>query len=481
MQPTEADNPPGNNGNKRRPARPTPPRLQILIPHPIPQITYSEPPYDPNQEPSGNQLALTPKSLINNGDNSLSPPRSPNRASSSPTSPLPLTRDILLKKDKLDRTLDRVEYRHSKPEEKQPSRLDIREWRKLATHQQHSRTSSANSAFEPLSAGGSLTIPSPQDIVHLKTPTSPQLTNFMYENAYRYASGMHDSSVRNSSHSGSSVNANPWSSFMSTMSAHSGSSIAEDNLSAEAFDPTTHYYTQREEYDRQLSAERRFRSRPDLQPPPHTRLRNQQSNHSSHYVWNMLCNIASRVVTSRSCETHASLLFLAQNKSFAASTDWLLLTGDDAYFAAQHSTKEKADKLANINEKSSILTSERRLSTSRHSTSSQDNNSAVSNRLRSSASLQSIPKSSSVQEYPNYNVFKSPEAGPESQSKLSEKEEPIEIEDIIKFPKPTPLEGSSLRIFSSQSRFRLSLWRLVRSRYVQRIYGMYHKAAVLTK
>jgi hypothetical protein len=101
--------------------------------------------------------------------------------------------------------------------------------------------------------------------------------------------------------------------------------------------------------------------------------------------------------------------------------------------------------------------------------------------LRSSASLQSIPKSSSVQEYPNYNVFKSPEAGPESQSKLSEKEEPIEIEDIIKFPKPTPLEGSSLRIFSSQSRFRLSLWRLVRSRYVQRIYGMYHKAAVLTK
>jgi hypothetical protein len=377
--------------------------------------------------------------------------------------------------------LDRVEYRHSKPEEKQPSRLDIREWRKLATHQQHSRTSSANSAFEPLSAGGSLTIPSPQDIVHLKTPTSPQLTNFMYENAYRYASGMHDSSVRNSSHSGSSVNANPWSSFMSTMSAHSGSSIAEDNLSAEAFDPTTHYYTQREEYDRQLSAERRFQSRPDLQPPPHTRLRNQQSNHSSHYVWNMLCNIASRVVTSRSCETHASLLFLAQNKSFAASTDWLLLTGDDAYFAAQHSTKEKADKLANINEKSSILTSERRLSTSRHSTSSQDNNSAVSNRLRSSASLQSIPKSSSVQEYPNYNVFKSPEAGPESQSKLSEKEEPIEIEDIIKFPKPTPLEGSSLRIFSSQSRFRLSLWRLVRSRYVQRIYGMYHKAAVLTK
>lgn len=469
MQPTEEDNPPENKENKRRPDRPTPPRLQILIPHPIPQITYSKPPDDTSQEHTSNQLALTPNSVVSNSDNSLSPPRSPNRATSSPTSPLPLTRDFLYKKDKLDRTLDRGDHRNRKQEEKQGGRLDIREWQKSASYQRHSRSSSVNSIFEPSSAGGSLTIPSPKDPgqLSLKTPTSPQLANFMHESAYQYYSGIHDSSVRNSSHSGSSGNANRWSSLMSTRSAHSGSSVADDNLSAEAFDPTTNYYTQREEYNRQLSAERRFQSRADLQRPLHARFRREQSTDSSHYVWNILCNIASRVVTAKSCETQAALFFLAQSKSFAASSDLQLLTGDDAYLAAQHAKKQKDDKPATTNEKSSNHTADRHFSISKPSRSSQDNNSNASI-LRSSASISSIPKSPRINDYPNYNVFKEPE----TQSKLSGKAGAIEIEDIAEPPKPSPLEGNSLFIFSAQNRFRLILWHLLRSQWVFCVTGI---------
>jgi hypothetical protein len=469
MQPIEAENPGGTKGSRRRSDRPSLPRLQILIPHPIPQITYSEPPDDPSQEQTDNQLSLALNSAAKS-ENSLSPPRSPNRPTSSPTSPLPLTRDILLKKDKLDRTWDRVEHRNRKQEDRQGSHLDIREWQKKAEYQQHSRNSSVNSASEPLSAGGSLTIPSPKDATHLslRAPSSPQFFNFMHENVYKYPSGGNDSSVRNSSQSGSSGNINRWSSLMSTKSAQSGSSVADDNLSAEAFDPTTHYYAHREDYHRHLTAEGWFQARGDLHRPPYARPRLQSSSTASSYFgWKILTSVANRVVMSKSCETPATIAFIVQNKSFAASTDWLFLTGDDAYFAAQNSVVQTRSKLAKPVDASSINTNEK-VSGLRHSRSSGDYSSTVNDRLTPVISLTNNSKSSGTQDYPNYNAFKYPEP---LSPKISEKVDAVEIENITPVPKPTPLEGTSLFIFSSQNRFRLFLWNLLRSQYVDDVDG----------
>lgn len=456
MQPIEADNPGGRKGSRRRSDRPSLPRLQILIPHPIPQITYSEPPDDPSQEHTGNPPSLTPNSA-GKTENSLSPPRSPIRPTSSPISPLPLTRDILQKKDKLDRTWDRVDPRNRKQE--QGNHLDIREWQRRANYQHHSRNSSANSASEPASAGGSLTIPSPKDATHLslRTPTSPQNSTFMYENIYRYPSGAHESSIRNSSQSGSSINVNRWSSLVDSKSAHSGSSVADDNLSAEAFDPTTHYYTHREDYHRHLSSEGWFQSRGDR--APYARPRQQSASTSSFFGWKILTSIANRVVTSTSCETRATLAFLAQNKLFGTSVDWLLLTGDDAYFAQQYKDNRESESVRPTD--ASSINTYAKSSSVRYSRTSVDNSSNSNHGLTPITSL-SNPRSSSIQNYPNYNIFKNAERQPS----VSEKAHEIEREKVPQTLKPSPLEGTSLFIFSSQNRLRLFLWKFLRSQYV---------------
>ncbi|CAO3675097.1 unnamed protein product [Umbelopsis ramanniana] len=280
----------------------------------------------------------------------------------------------------------------------------------------------------------------------------------MYENIYRYPSGAHESSIRNSSQSGSSINVNRWSSLVDSKSAHSGSSVADDNLSAEAFDPTTHYYTHREDYHRHLSAEGWFQSRGDR--APYARPRQQSASTSSFYSWKILTSVANRVVTSTSCETRATLTFIAQNKLFGTSMDWLLLTGDDAYFAQQYEDNRESHSVRPTD--ASSINTYAKSSSVRHSRSSVDNNSNSNHGLTPIASL-SNPKSSSIQDYPNYNIFINAEPLPS----VSEKADVIDEEEVPQTPKPSPLEGTSLFIFSKQNRLRIFLWKLLRSQYVE--------------
>ncbi|KAM3581322.1 calcium channel protein [Umbelopsis sp. WA50703] len=487
MESIDAENARGDLGSKRRLDRPIPPRLQIQIPHPIPQITYSKPADETSQEQGHTQIELSAGSATSNNDNSLTPPRSPYRSLSSPTSPLPLTRDILSKKDKLEKSLDRAEHHNRRQGERLGSGLDIKEWQRTAHYHQHNRSPSGGSAVEPVSAGGSLTIPSPNDASHffLRSPISPQILNFGYENIYRHP----EPSARNSSQSGSSINVNRWSSFMSSKSAHTGSSIADDNLSAEAFDPATHYYTKRDEQLRQLSAERRFHSRLDVQRSRRSRLKHQKSAESSNYIWNILTSVASRVVLSKSCESPEAQLLNKENPSAAASTDWLLLTGDDAYLASQH--LERQEKQRNLKPKDShslvspnarhSQSTDRRFSIFRHSDSALERDKQDDNLANHTTSITSSPripdfpktsssikqseslKVSSIQDYPNYDHGAYKVA--DNESVAAEIEDAIETTDNYNLP--SPLQGYSLFIFSPNNRIRLALWRLMRSKAME--------------